>query len=274
LYEGRISSFDSLAIKNLAIEIFGKRAGVKETNIAPIRQLVEEGFTIDEISDKLRFEGQSEKFKGGYKSSFEFVTKKGFSTADRIASKDGLDELLEDGDTEGAKDYIQGLARDKATSTQRDQLFGRDDALNSLERIKKGLADLESQGIDTGFFTGLQEKVLEAGGFDVGTPGQNALSNEIAIAIIDYRRAVSGAAFTESEGAAYERVFPSTGKTTELNSSKIDSLITNMNARQDSFYRREIGTKNYDKLFLDNEQRVDNLSDDEAFAIYQQSLTQ
>jgi hypothetical protein len=39
-----------------------------------------------------------------------------------------------------------------------------------------------------------------------------------------YRAALSGAAFSESESKAYEKIFPSSSKTLELNVVKIASL--------------------------------------------------
>ena len=106
---------------------------------------------------------------------------------------------------------------------------------------------LKDAGVDTGFLTGLRERALEKGGFAVGTPEQNAIANEIAIAIINYRRAVSGAAFTESEAEAYEKVFPTTGKTSVLNQQKINSIRKTANNAQDAFYRRSIGFS-YDEI--------------------------
>ena len=262
-----LSAFEILSARDLAIKIFGKRAGAKPENYGLIEDLMVRGMTIDEIGDKLRFSGQSEAFSGAFKSAFEFVTKSGFTTSDRIASKDGLDELLEDDDTVGAREFILGLARDKASATIKQQVEGREDLLIAIDSIEVGLKALKDEGVDTGFLTGLKEKALEKGGFTVGTPEQNAIANEIAIAIINYRKAISGAAFTESESKAYDKVFPSTGKTSELNQVKINSLRKVANNAQDAFYRRSIGSS-YDQI-IGNEVENPEIKEDTSLSAAQ-----
>jgi hypothetical protein len=242
-----LSAFQILEARNLAIQIMGKRAGTKPEGYGLVEDLMARGMTADEIGDKLRFSGQSEQFAGDFKSAFEFITKKGFSPGDRAASKDGLDELLEDGDTVGAREFVLGMARDKADVDIRKRVDGRDDLLVALDSLEAGLKALKDQGIDTGFIAGLKEKTLEAGGFEVGNAEQNAIANEIAIAVINYRSAVSGAAFSESEEKSYNKVFPSTGRTTALNQAKINSIRKVSNNAQDAFYRRTIGTS-YDAI--------------------------
>ena len=237
-----LSAFQLLEAANLAIQIFGKRGGNEPANRGLVEDLMVRGMTADDIQDELRFSGQSEAFSGNYKQAFEFVTKSKFTTADREAARDGLDELLQDGDTAGATEFILGLARDKANAETKKQIDGRIDLLSAIDSIEVGLKYLEEQGVSTGPLTGLNQAALEAGGIHVGNAEQNAVANEIAIAIIDYRKAVSGAAFTESEAEAYNKVFPSIGKTKELNQSKINSIRSIGNRKLDDFYKRELGS--------------------------------
>lgn len=237
-----LTSFQILQARNLSAQIFGKRAGSKPENYGLVEDLLARGMTVDEIGDALRFSGQSEAFTGEFKSAFEFVTKTKISTADRIAARDGLDELLEADNISAAREFILGIARDKADTSTRQQVEGREDLLAAIDSIESGLKELKDKDISTGFLTGLTERALERGGFAVGTPEQNELANEIAIAIIDYRKSVSGAAFTESEAQAYEKVFPSTGKTEALDQAKINSLRRTANTRLDEFYERSIGS--------------------------------
>lgn len=244
-----LSSLQILEGRTLSIDIFGKRAGAKPENYGLIEDLMARGMTPDEISDNLRFSGQSEKFSGSFKEGFEFLTKTGFTTADRINSLEGLDTLLSEDNISAAREFMLGLARDKADAETRKKVDGRDDLLTALDSIEMGLKELKDQGQDTGIFTGIGQKGLELIGTTAvfATPELNEIANEIALAIIGYRQAVSGAAFTESEAEAYDKVFPSTGKTTALNQSKINSIRKVADNAQNAFYRRSIGSS-YDSI--------------------------
>jgi hypothetical protein len=48
------------------------------------------------------------------------------------------------------------------------------------------------------------------------------LATQINVAIQNYRKAISGAAFSEAEAAEYAAIFPSTKNSKELNDALID----------------------------------------------------
>lgn len=163
------------------------------------------------------------------------------SVTDRKVAEDSIASLLADGDIQGARNQLRQYAfNGMDTETQR-VLAGKDNAIQALDRIQTGLDQLDAAGVSTGFFTGLKQRTLEKGGLEVpGHPELNEIANDIALSIIDYRKAVSGAAFTESEAKSYDRVFPSTGKTAELNKTKINSLKTKFDADIQNAYSKRI----------------------------------
>lgn len=172
-----------------------------------------------------------------------------FSTvADRKAAQATIASLLAKGDIQGAKEQLQTYVRNSASSTQQDVLDGKQNAIASLEKIKQGLATFQAKGGNTNIFTGLSEKALEKGGF-TKDPQLAGLANDIALAIIDYRRAVSGAAFTESEKKSYDAVFPSIGNTSTLNIAKLDSLENKFKTDAENFYKQRVGTDKYNAIF-------------------------
>lgn len=188
------------------------------------------------------------------------------SVASRKDAQNILVDLLATGDTEAAKQFLGTQIFNSATAGQQDVLTGKEDTIVALDRIQDRLAQFEALGGDTGIFTGLSEKALRKGGF-TKDPELAGIANDIGLAIIDYRRAVSGAAFTESEAKAYDALFPSIGKTSDLNNALINSVRVKLEADRDNFYRRRIGDNNYNQIFGQNTSG-DDLSDDEAYQEY------
>lgn len=172
-----------------------------------------------------------------------------FSSVDakRTASAD-IKRLLANGNTEEAKSLLKRFVRNSATATQLEKIDGKEDLKTTLLGIQEDLRDFEKNGGDLGIFTGLKRKALEKGGI-TDDPRLSEIANRIAIAIVDYRKAVSGAAFTPSEAAEYERIFPSEGKTQELNEAKIESLIKTVDIQVDGFLKRNLGEDNWESLF-------------------------
>ena len=240
--------FERLSARNLSVDIFGKRAGTKAENIELIENLMAGGMTIDQISDGLRYEGVSDQFEGTFKNAFEFVTKSGFSTVDRTAAREGLDELLEEGDMRGSVDYIMGLARDKGTNVEKKSVAARDDALYALNEIESRLNEYIAKGGATGLLQGNIEKFKNNVLKRTGDAELAEIANEIAIIVQRYRQELTGAAFTESEAAEYARLFPGIEKSPELNQALIDSMRETYSRFQDGFYKRTLGDRSYNEL--------------------------
>ena len=158
-------------------------------------------------------------------------------------------------DVEGAKNLIMQYAKNSFGETTSQVIIGYEQGMKSLDKIESGLQQLENAGIDTGLLTGIAQKNLERIGkadYDLVTknianPALARVANDVMLAIISFRRAVSGAAFTESEGEAYEKVFPSIGKDKELNTAKIASLRENFKTGKDAYLSYRIN--GYDELF-------------------------
>lgn len=148
--------------------------------------------------------------------------------------------LLKDGDIAGAKDALYTNAFRNLPVADQIMVEGKQTALKSLDRVEKGLETLKSQGINTNVFTGISQKALEKIGKGQGNLGTNKVAQDIALAIIDYRSAVSGKAFTKEEKADYNAAFPSTGNVPDLNTIKIDGLKTAFQSSIDTVYSNHI----------------------------------
>lgn len=166
----------------------------------------------------------------------------------RAGALQTITNAISTGDIEAAKSSLEALVKNNANATEIAKYNGWDSAYSALEQIETALSDYEKAGGDTGFWKGLSEKQLQKIGQTTDTELAR-IKSKIALAIINYRSNVSGAAFTESEKAEYENVFPSIGNTSELNKAKIDSLKESFAKNKDNYIRKKVGTVQYDKIF-------------------------
>ena len=186
-------------------------------------------------------------------SAFDFIST-GFTSDQSKNLPKKFNKLLKAGQTEQAKEFLIKSAIETAPTEQQNKAFGRSEALDALEVITQDIADFESLGGSTGFFTGSIEKIANKIG-KTTDPELAKIANKIRLSIISYRKAVSGAAFTPSESAEYEALFPSVGKVKNFNKSSIDSLLETFELNQASFLKTQMGKTNFDNLFSEEEEQ-------------------
>lgn len=155
---------------------------------------------------------------------------------------------LASGNTEQARTLIASAVYDAANSTTQEKLDGRSETLDALTTIKDALQSYYDKGGSTGIFRGTEEDIMKAVG-RISDPTLRSIATRIQSAIINYRRSVSGAAFTESEAAQYESLFPNIKNGAELNLNTIDTLMSTFNNATERFYRDRIGESNYNAIF-------------------------
>ena len=179
--------------------------------------------------------------------AFGFIS--GRMTSDeRKANTSYFNKLIAEGNDTKAREFIVSTALANAPTDQQNKTIGRFEALAALKEISEGLAELDAKGEDTGFIKGNMESIANRIG-KTTDEDLKKIQNKIRIGIIDYRKAVSGAAFTESEKAEYERVFPSIGNVREVNTANIETLEQTFNRNNRVLMESMIGPGNYDALF-------------------------
>jgi len=243
---GDLGALDKLKARNLSVEIFGKRAGTKEENVGLIEDLMKE-YTPDEISDLLKYSSQSVLFEGSIRDASESISF-GFTAEKAERFMDSVDRSLEDGDMDRVKSILQRGAIESFTTDEQKLIRGDMLALELVNDISADLKEYEDKGGDTGIFAGKTEELVNKIG-RVNDPELAKIANKIRIAIQKYRRSISGAAFTESEAAEYEAVFPNTKKVKELNSAKISSLSEVINGEVEFYMKQSFGSDAYDEIF-------------------------
>lgn len=187
------------------------------------------------------------------------------SVAERKAAIGTIKNMIARDDITGAKEQLKQYAYNSASATQQDILDGKKTAVAQLEKIQEKLNTFVKNGGNTNVFKGLSQSALEKGGF-LNDPVLGDIANSIALAIVDYRRAVSGAAFTESEKKTYDAIFPSIGNTPDLNKVKFSSLINKFKTDEEQFYKNKIGSGKWQSIYGVEQPPVDyGALDNDAF---------
>jgi len=220
--------------------------GAKELKPA-IYTLMREGKTIDEIQDTLRYSGQSDEFAGPMRTAVQSIMINAPENKAQSAM-DYVDDLISTGDVEEAKNQIKRLARTQAGTEESRAIGGKERTVKFLDEIQNDLRTLEENGVNTNIFSGTTENMMAKLG-TVKNPDMRRVANKIAIAIQNYRRSMSGVAFSVPESAEYKSIFPSISKTKDFNFANISSLRNVLKGDLESFYSLAIGDKTYKQLF-------------------------
>lgn len=166
----------------------------------------------------------------------------------RKAYEGNITYALEQGDTEQVRQLLKSSVYDAADTETRSKLDGRQELVDSLATIQSELNNYVSRNGSTNIFKGSLEKIASKIGA-ISDPELRAIATRIQTSLINYRRAVSGAAFTESEAAQYESLLPSIGNLPGLNNTIINSLVSTFNSADETYYRSRFGSSNYDAIF-------------------------
>ena len=242
-----LSPFEMLESRALSKELFGTRAGMKEENFGLVQDLMAGGLSADDIRDQLRYAGTSENFEQ-FRDVFNFITSgRGFSTDERERAEDALDEYLQDGDFEGARDYLVDQALGKASNDEYKNYAGRQNARVGVEQLRVKLQEYVAEGGKLGIISGKYEKILQKLG-ETKDPKLAKIANDVALLIQKYRQELTGAAFTESEAKEYESIFPGIDKTLELSEAKIDSLLEFYDRNDKILMERLLGGRGFEML--------------------------
>lgn len=144
------------------------------------------------------------------------------------AQAKALQRALQSGDDEQASSLILANAFNTLTAPEAAAARGRVASVDALTDIQGLLDQYKKAGGDTGLLAGNAEQLAQRVG-KTGNPELAQIGQQIQVALIAYRNAVSGAAFTEPERKQYEALFPSTGNSPELNAAKIKGLTDAFN---------------------------------------------
>lgn len=239
LPEQQIQAYD------LARKIGGVR-GAKNILPSIVSQLTA-GIPIDQVEDKLRYSGQSSSMSDEWRGAAQSILT-GKTPAQTQKQMDALDDYIQKGDVEGGKSYLKRMALEQAPVDQKIAITGKERTVGLLKEIKDDLSKLEKNGINTNIFSGTYEDINRRLG-EVKNPAMRKVATKIATALMNYRRSITGAAFTMQESPEYSKIFPSINNVAELNTANIEGLTEVLNGDTNKFYEQTMGPSNYNKLF-------------------------
>lgn len=221
-----------------------------EQFLNPIFRRMQDGESIDQIADDLRFAGQSPEFTGNIRFAAQQITSGIASEVLVQRIFDQLDDVLATGDIGQIQDFLKKMSIEHASEgvDEARKIKGEERTIELIQEIGQDLRQFEINGGDTNIFSGTAQQIKQK----VGAVGDKALAKiatKISVAIINYRRAISGAAFNELEAEEYRDVFPSTKNVAELNSAKLEALEEVFQGDVDFFYDFAMGSDNYQKIF-------------------------
>lgn len=168
------------------------------------------------------------------------ATGPGMSAPRRAAVIANANEALAQGNEEELKRIIRQAAVEGETVERRRTVEGRREAIQVLQSLKQDLAALKAQGVSTNILRGSLEDVVRKLGTTTD-PRLAAFRTRAEEALIEYRRAMTGAVFSTPEAKQYADLFPSYRNTPPLNETLINSMIEAFRTRDRAFWEQKVG---------------------------------
>lgn len=131
--------------------------------------------------------------------------------------------------------------------TDAKELTGYEVAKSELQNISSIMDEYYANGGSTGIFTGNTEKVLNKIG-EVRDPKLVGIATRLSVAIMNYRRAVTGTAASVQEDTNITSVFPGINKSEGLNKAIIGARIQSFDTSIDNLYSNALGKEAYNAI--------------------------
>jgi hypothetical protein len=232
----------------LSRRLYGVRGA--EKGLSSIVALMEKGKGADQIEDEVRLSGQSPEFNGAIRGAAQGLT---FKLPEQTAQRtmDYIDDELSKGNIEGVQYMLKKVARDTAGAEESNKIIGKERTVELLDEIEGDIKTLQDSGINTNIFSGTAEDVSRNIGL-VREPELRKLATKIQAAVLNYRKAMTGVAFSAKESEDYVKMFPSIAKTGDLNVSIVKGLRDSFRGDVNHFYSQQMGPHNYNQIFSMN----------------------
>lgn len=156
---------------------------------------------------------------------------------------------LNNGNLEGANQYLISMATSGLPAADRTQALGRAQATMSLKEIGDLLDEAKQRGASTDLVSGSLVNI--AGKLGATTNEDLAyIGARIQQQVQVYRRSMTGVAFSPQESAEYAKIFPDITNVETLNSAKLKALTDSFDANNRSTLGFLLGGQsNYEQIF-------------------------
>jgi hypothetical protein len=158
-----------------------------------------------------------------------------------------LNDLLNQGDVTGAKNFVLQAAIETEPVASQTGIKGRADAVLNLDRLK----DLINEYVKISGDTNIIKGSIEDFNRKLGTttdPRLAEIKNISNTILFDYRRAMTGVQFSLPESEQYKEMFPNYNNVNSLNIGLIDSLANKFMFDQQNYFKRKVGSGNYNSV--------------------------
>jgi len=148
--------------------------------------------------------------------------------------------LMAEGNVEEVKSVIRQAVIESTPVDMQTQVVGRMGTIAALKDAQATLQQMAKAGVPTNILTGTVEDIYRKLGTS-SNPEYVALANQLGTTLMNYRRSMTGAAFSASEGADYEKMFPGYRTTLPVNEAQINGLLRAMSVYDNSFWSMKLG---------------------------------
>lgn len=153
-----------------------------------------------------------------------------------------LRNVVESGDEDELRSVIKQTAVEGEVAATRAAVLGREQMVAALSDAKTVLKQLKAEGVPTGFFAGTVEDLYRKLGTSTN-PKYVALANQLQETLINYRRAATGAAFSDKESSQYKSMFPNYSNQFPINEALIDGLTRAAATNNQTYWTGKVGKK-------------------------------
>ncbi len=154
-------------------------------------------------------------------------------------------EKINAGDTKGVASLMNTSLIESLDAEGKKNFTGYNGLLKQLDAIEALKNEATGLGLKGGTLEDIANKIGKT-----TDPKKAEMKARISSAIMDFRRAVTGAAFTEGESKAYDALFPGIGKDAKLDDILINNLRKTTHTKRDNVVATQTGERfnTYDEL--------------------------
>ena len=156
----------------------------------------------------------------------------------------------DEGNTQALKEVVQQAAIENEDVETKKQIRARMSTVAALKDAQIVLGEMKKAGVPTNWLSGTAEDLARKLGTSTD-PRYVAFATQLQDTLINYRRAATGAAFGEREGADYAKMFPNYRQTLPVNEATINGLTRSMETTDREYWRGKLGEDGVKAIFGD-----------------------
>lgn len=189
--------------------------------------------------------GTNDPFSSGdvpFSSTIQTAAANATSVAGQKSANEQMAQLAKSGDYPALLTRMQQFARQGMTSATRNDTETAESQLGSLTNMADVLKKYQDAGGSMDIFKGTADDIATKLGTLGTDPRYKSLAVQLKAAFQQYRQNMTGAAFGARENADYLSVYPSAGKSFDLNYATIDGLRNYYKENINNAYETQLGS--------------------------------